>query len=207
MATPSFQPQVKNFIINIYLSFFFCIHDLYQIMALTSEHVQNLPSVAISLVLTSIILPQPSNWFLYLEHYGVFTTQRSQESCKNIRQFMSHKAQVVSHLTQRQAKLLLQSTSPIGPSLLHLCMALSCCLCPPCQLRVHWPSQTQEVLSPLDIFAFPLPRSFFPRRCHGLFPRFLQIFSQMSYSLRPSLNIYLKLQLSAHTLLPASLIY
>lgn len=117
---------------NQHLLVFFCIHDLYQIMALTSEHVQNLPSVAISLVLTSITLPQPSNWFLYFEHYSVFTTQRSQESCKNIRHFMSHKAQVVSHLTQRQAKLLLQSASSIGPSLLHLCMALSCSLCPPC---------------------------------------------------------------------------
>lgn len=67
-------------------------------------------------------------------------------------------------------------------------------------LRVHRPSQTQDLLSlPPDVFAFPLPRSFSPRRYRDLFPPFRPVFSQM-YSLRPSLNTLVKVTTSCpHT--------
>lgn len=96
---------------------------------------------------------------------------------KNVGLFMSqlYSQSLSSPLSrQKKSQTLLQPPGPIGPSgpqPLHrsvLCPMPS----PSLSSGLHWPPQMQEVCSPLNIFAFPLPRSSSPQALLWSIPSF-----------------------------------
>lgn len=101
------------------LTCLFCTHHQPLLTALTSEHIQDLTSMTFSLMLTSIILPQPS-----IGLSASTTTVYSQRSphCNPVKTYdtschtSTHKAPVAPHVTQRKANSCYSQQAPQGLS-------------------------------------------------------------------------------------------
>lgn len=149
------------------LTCLFCTHHQPLLTALTSEHIQDLTSMTFSLMLTSIILPQPS-----IGLSASTTTVHLQRSphCNPVKTYdtschtSTHKAPVAPHVTQRKANSCYSQQAPQG-----LSFSIFAPVCPvpyalpPHSARGALTSSDTGGTPPLGVFAFPLPRLFFLR--------------------------------------------